>query len=134
MCGSCYAETCRIDHHGTESLYSKGCRCEECRAAAAANRRLRRHEGRVFTHNRAGYCNGCRCDVCREAQRVYTAERRARMSCRVTTPATTPCERRAAVLALRASGHTFQQIADKLGISRQRAHQLYTAETRKAGR
>src|SRR5690348_7538978 len=35
LCGRCYAETTRIDVHGTEFLYTRGCRCAACREAQA---------------------------------------------------------------------------------------------------
>lgn len=54
--------------------YSAGCRCELCRATAAARakkyrkNRRRRREGSDFAHGTTGYREwGCRCDVCTDA-------------------------------------------------------------------
>lgn len=80
MCRDCRTLANRTAPHGTETVYTWGCRCDACRHAATDARRKRRHErgGNPATHNRSAYCNGCRCDICREAQRLYTAQRRQR--------------------------------------------------------
>ena len=41
MCDTCLRSW--TPAHGTESCYRRGCRCDECRAAAASARRRRRH-------------------------------------------------------------------------------------------
>lgn len=71
--------------HGTDSRYSRGCRCDSCRHAHtqyAASRRNAtagmlpagdpRH-GKV-----AGYNAGCRCDSCRRAASEYSRRLRQR--------------------------------------------------------
>lgn len=69
--------------HGTFSEYTKGCRCDECRAANTGNRGRQRAKAKAdpALADRAGhgkantYRNyGCRCDLCRAAIRE---ERRA---------------------------------------------------------
>src|SRR5512146_1820006 len=40
--------------HGTESRYSRGCRCDKCRRASANARYRRRVAASVNTHNRSG--------------------------------------------------------------------------------
>jgi len=70
--------------HGMELRYRRGCRCDECRAAATAARRrrrakaaawmMRRDDPRHGTYN--GYGNlGCRCDLCRAANTAYYKSR-----------------------------------------------------------
>jgi hypothetical protein len=63
--------------HGTEGRYIRGCKCDECRAAANAARQQRRLTGNVYTHNAAGYSGGCRCDVCRAAHAEYRRQQTA---------------------------------------------------------
>lgn len=49
LCRRCRAEARTIpieELHGTETGYSRGCRCEQCRAAVAAARRARREADR----------------------------------------------------------------------------------------
>ena len=75
LCPVCLGLARREDRHGTEGIY-KRCKCDVCRAAAAAARRVRRRFAEPKVHNRNGYTNGCRCAVCREAHRVYAANRR----------------------------------------------------------
>lgn len=67
----------RSTRHGTTTMYHRGCRCDECRAAqsdAGKRFRERKAEWPVATPHgtRNGYCNyGCRCDDCKAAQSEY---------------------------------------------------------------
>jgi hypothetical protein len=72
--------------HGKYSTYTRGgCRCDECRAAAAAYQRRRVEQRRndekpQHVHGTEnGYVNyACRCDECREAWAAIVREQRAR--------------------------------------------------------
>jgi hypothetical protein len=75
QCRACDIGARKRAPHGTESRYSSGCRCADCKQAMNAERARRRRTPNVRVHNRSGYTNGCRCDVCREAHRVYSAAR-----------------------------------------------------------
>jgi hypothetical protein len=48
-CIPCAGELRRTAEHGTESKYSQGCRCDECRVASVAARRARRAANREAT-------------------------------------------------------------------------------------
>ena len=67
--------------HGTDSRYTKGCRCDECRSAHAEARRNLRARYRVEgfpSHGTYGsYSNGCHCAECTAAFRKYAAARRS---------------------------------------------------------
>jgi hypothetical protein len=92
---------------GTESAYTRGCRCDRCRRAATKARRDRRRRSELFTTNAlgrtalkipdvispykgrivAGISHGshwsyqhhrCRCDVCVHEERRRIRERKAR--------------------------------------------------------
>lgn len=47
LCRVCFGLSRRTAEHGTESKYSQGCRCAECRAAASKAKRGRREKTRV---------------------------------------------------------------------------------------
>jgi len=67
------------DNHGSETRYSRGCRCEPCRRAAADARARRRLMPAVSRHGvYSSYSNGCRCDECRAAYAKHRREQRAR--------------------------------------------------------
>lgn len=66
------------DNHGTEYRYTRGCRCDACRAASAAARRIRRLTPNVAVHGAYGYANGCRCDACRTGNNARSSANRAK--------------------------------------------------------
>lgn len=63
-----------MSSHGTHSKYSRGCRCDECKAGHreyTANRRKAALAEGTLSHGRAStYDAGCRCDKCRMAKQV----------------------------------------------------------------
>lgn len=71
--------------HGTSNGYGNlGCRCEECRAAHAANHaayiKRQRAAGRVVGRHGSSvaYDTGCRCDMCRLAHNARSVEKKQR--------------------------------------------------------
>jgi hypothetical protein len=69
--------------HGRMRAYMAGCRCAECRAKNAAERRKHRARSKAdpFRADRAGHGKAntyknhdCRCDACREAHARWQAE------------------------------------------------------------
>lgn len=72
--------------HGTPNGYGNlGCRCDECRAAHAANHaaymRRKREAGEVVgSHGSSvAYDSGCRCDTCRLAHNARSVEKKRRI-------------------------------------------------------
>ena len=77
------------NQHGTRTMYNKGCRCQDCRAAVSKYMRDHRRERVEERHNRpegvedrfehgySAYVNwGCRCEVCSAANLEYQRSRR----------------------------------------------------------
>lgn len=59
-----------VIEHGTRNTYMRhGCRCEACKAAAAAYRAEAAQRARHGTRTRYGA--GCRCEDCREAEAAF---------------------------------------------------------------
>jgi len=62
--------------HGIRATYTRGCRCDECRAANTKRCAVMREKrlakiGNDAHGTKGAYVNaGCRCDLCREANRV----------------------------------------------------------------
>ena len=76
-------------NHNTQSGYSGGCRCSQCRAAHAAYERMIRRRRSVVPDKqiphgtRNGYLNYlCRCAACTMTERDYWREQRARKRAR----------------------------------------------------
>ena len=64
--------------HGTNSMYSSGCRCMACKDAhnqVAQTNRYKRYARKVppgLHGKRSTYCNwGCRCEACTNAHMEY---------------------------------------------------------------
>lgn len=81
--------------HGTQSGYSRGCRCDDCRTANRENHRAYKRsrgvkEFRPAEHGTASkYNRGCRCPACREAARARSAAK-AEAKAKATTPTPPP--------------------------------------------
>jgi hypothetical protein len=70
------------DIHGTRSAYTRGCRCDDCKAAQTVYRKASRARGPLkdTVHGKVHtYVNlGCRCDECRTVARLDREKREAR--------------------------------------------------------
>lgn len=79
LCRKCQkGEDWVVTDHGLTSSYARGCRCEECTAAATrySQRGIPDDDPRHGTY--AGYRSGCRCSKCRRANADYEKLRRGR--------------------------------------------------------
>ena len=70
----------RDDQHGTTTGYAYGCRCQPCRTAAEAKRRVVRRRGIAPDDSRHGTIDGyirfaCRCEECTSAHVAYQREK-----------------------------------------------------------
>jgi hypothetical protein len=78
-----YALGLRLRHpaeHGTDSMYRRGCKCDECRRAHRESIYAWRETRGVKEHGLAtSYFNyGCRCVPCKEAASLQRREQKAR--------------------------------------------------------
>jgi hypothetical protein len=91
--------------HGTVSRYRYGCRCDECKAANAAQaRRLRaasRERGFAgLTHGRRStYDAGCRCVACRRIRKTVPVGYRKRPAAHLPTGTCPECGRTLSLVA-----------------------------------
>ena len=53
LCRACYGLTQRINEHGSNGMYKRGCRCAKCRGHAAENKRRWRSSPEVRERERA---------------------------------------------------------------------------------
>ena len=70
-------------HHGTRKRYQKGCRCNQCRAAATRDKKKYRaskdfSDPNYFHGTVTGYDCGCRCEACKESRKQYLKALRKR--------------------------------------------------------
>lgn len=69
----------RDPRHGTPGGYRNyGCRCDRCKAAAAADVKKYMTLDSVTVHGAQGYRRGCRCDICRRADHARLREHRVK--------------------------------------------------------
>ena len=69
--------------HGTKTGYEYGCRCDDCRADAAAAMLQYQRRAKIKPHHhgtQTGYGYGCRCAACRTAKRDYNRSYRRRLN------------------------------------------------------